>query len=174
MRRTNCLVVALLVAMGWPGSAASAQSDLERKVKSAFILNFAKFITWPDSAFNTARQALRVCADSSDTVNSLAQVMQGKTVGQRPLEVTQLPADDCQIIYATGPEAAQSQQYLSARTSPGVLTVYETPQALDGGVIRFFVQDRKVRFEIDRDEAAAANLSISSKLLRVATIRGGE
>lgn len=174
MRSLGVVAVLVMLPIMWGGVASAAQSELERKVKSAFILNFAKFITWPDAVFETPTQAIRVCTDSVESADVLSQVVQGKTVGRRPLEVAQLPAPNCQIVYATGLESARSQQYLQTYTAPGVLTVYETPQALDEGVIRFFVQERKVRFEIDRDEAAAANLSISSKLLRVATIRGGE
>ena len=50
-----------------------------------------------------------------------------------------------------------------------VLTVGETTQFLrDGGMVRFFVEDNNVRFQINQKNAEAAGLKISSQLLMLA------
>jgi hypothetical protein len=50
-----------------------------------------------------------------------------------------------------------------------VLTVGEHEEFLtDGGMIRLFVEDNKVRFSINQKAADAAGILISSRLLRLA------
>jgi hypothetical protein len=52
-----------------------------------------------------------------------------------------------------------------------VLTVGDSAGFLErGGVIRFRVEDNKVRFDINPDAAARAHLEVSSQLLKLATI----
>jgi len=52
-----------------------------------------------------------------------------------------------------------------------ILTVGETPGfAEHGGVIRFTVEDNRVRFEVNVDAAHQADLNISSRLLTLAKI----
>jgi hypothetical protein len=55
-----------------------------------------------------------------------------------------------------------------ARTRP-ILTVGESETFLRaGGIVNFFMDDGKVRFEINQDAASRAQLRISSRLLRLA------
>jgi len=51
-----------------------------------------------------------------------------------------------------------------------VLTITDAPaDARDTGIINFVIRDNRVRFEIDLDAAARNQLTISSKLLSLAT-----
>lgn len=168
----GALLLAAVLAIAWTPSAA-AQVDLERKVKSAFILNFAKFISWPTDVFASDAEPLTICVQDSADADTLRSVVGDRRIDRRPIQVTALTADaGCQIVYVSGDQAAQVAPVIEAQAQRGVLTVYESEQVVDGGVIRFFVRDRRIRFEIDRESAAQADLSISSKLLRVATLRG--
>ncbi len=58
----------------------------------------------------------------------------------------------------------------AARGRSGNLSVYETDTWLEGGVIRFYLGNRKVRFGVNLDAARSQGLVISSKLLAVARI----
>ena len=58
---------------------------------------------------------------------------------------------------------------LMQRVRGPVLTVGETVQFLrDGGMVRFYVENNKVRFQISQKNAEAAGLKISSQLLMLA------
>jgi preprotein translocase subunit Sec61beta len=55
-----------------------------------------------------------------------------------------------------------------------VLTVGESEAfARQGGMIRFFEEDNRLRFEINPTAAEKVGLRISSKLLKLARIRQG-
>jgi hypothetical protein len=57
---------------------------------------------------------------------------------------------------------------MSASGNP-ILTVGETEHfAKDGGIIGFFLEQNKIRFEINLDAAVKAKLKISAKLLALA------
>ena len=57
-----------------------------------------------------------------------------------------------------------------------VLTVTETPQALEhGSMINFILEQRRVRFEISTEATDQAGLTVSSRLLAIAMrVRKGE
>ena len=58
---------------------------------------------------------------------------------------------------------------LMQRVRGPVLTVGETAQFLrDGGMVRFYLQNNKVRFQINQKNAEAAGLKVSSQLLALA------
>ena len=50
-----------------------------------------------------------------------------------------------------------------------ILTVGETAQFLrEGGMVRFYLQNNNVRFQINQKNAEAAGLKVSSQLLALA------
>ena len=81
---------------------------------------------------------------------------------------------ECHVLYAGHASERRLQDALAAMRGQPVLTVTERGQAGPGGVIRFLLQGGRVRFAIDKAAAQANGLSISSKLLSLASvIRGG-
>jgi hypothetical protein len=55
-----------------------------------------------------------------------------------------------------------------------VLTVGETDHFTEsGGMINFFVEGTKMRFQINKDAASSAGLKISAKLMSLASRPGG-
>lgn len=82
----------------------------------------------------------------------------------------------CHILFipsSVGPE----EQAAAIRKTHGlpVLLVGETPDfAEQGGDVNFFIEDNRVRFEINREAAMRQRLKISSKLLGLAKIVGGQ
>jgi hypothetical protein len=60
---------------------------------------------------------------------------------------------------------------LDAARAHAALAVGESEGfARNGGVINFFVEDKRLRFEINTDAASRARLKVSSRLLRLAVL----
>ena len=58
---------------------------------------------------------------------------------------------------------------LLARAPNSTLTVGETTRFLrDGGMVRLFIEDQRLRFQVNRGRTAAAGLQLSSQLLSLA------
>jgi hypothetical protein len=170
------LVVALLLTVSPGRGLAESPTSVEYKVKGAFLLNFAKFTKWPAEEFAATNTPVTIGIVGEDPFGSiLDQLVAGETIGTRPIVVKRLaPSEDlsqCRILFI--PKSADATDVLKHVASPGVLTVGESDDFLDrGGVIRLLIEDKKVRFEVNRDAAQRAHLTISSQLLKLArTIR---
>lgn len=178
IRRHLLAVVLLAAAVSLPstGRAAPASALTESQVQAAFLFNFAKFVTWPPDAFEAPAAPLRIGVLGDDAFGeSLAHMVAGQEVQNRPIVVvTGHSADDlagCQIVYISESEKGRLAQHLTRlRNAPGVpLTVSGLADFIEaGGMIRFVLDQNTVRFEIAAENASAAGLSISSRLLNLA------
>jgi len=67
--------------------------------------------------------------------------------------------------------ADQTDRILQRAGTDGVLSVGETDAFTPaGGVIRFYLDDNKIHFEVNLDAAEQARLKLSAKLLKLARI----
>jgi len=148
---------------------AGAEISLEYQVKAAFLLNFTKFIDWPNAVPGDA--PFTICLLGDDPFGgALDRIIEGETVNGRRLIVERIrrqQAQSCQIVYVSRSEKEVSR-FLSG-LGRGVLTVGEGNQFLrEGGMIAFVVSSRHVRFDVNQTAAVNAGLRLSSKLLSVA------
>jgi hypothetical protein len=165
----------LACALAAPAHLASGQipgDSVEYQVKSAFLLNFTKFVEWPAGSFAAPDSPLGICILGRDPFGrALDETVQGEEVNSRKLVVhrlSQLPAPKlCQVVFV-GDVGKDVPKTISA-LGREVLTVGEGEKFLrDGGIIAFVIQDRHVRFDINQKAAEKSNLKLSSKLLNVA------
>ena len=116
----------LLLAGGYPARGA-AQPPSEYQVKAAFLLNFTKFIDWPDSAFTSADMPISICILGEDPFGpGLDKIIEGETVNNRRLSVQRvrrLPLPGCHVLFV-GQEEKEPGKIL-AGLRPGILTVGE-------------------------------------------------
>jgi hypothetical protein len=95
----------------------------------------------------------------------------GEVVNRRKVAAQRIkrapPPKSCQVLFAGGSEKDLSK--ILPGLGPGVLSVGEGETFLrDGGMIAFVVENRRVRFEINRTAADNAGIKLSSRLLSVA------
>jgi YfiR/HmsC-like len=167
-RRTwlPALAAFVLCAAAWTPQVS------EYQVKAAFLLNFARFIEWPKSAFTDAQSPFALCILGDDPFDgTLDALVESETVGGRKVVVQRLrhtPAPkSCQVLFIARSEKDVSE--ILAGLGTGVLTVGDEDGFLrDGGIIAFAVEDRHVRFDINQRAAAKASLTLSARLLKVA------
>jgi hypothetical protein len=164
------LLACLLLSPGLRVFAQSPPSEYD--VKAAYLLNFTKFVTWPAEAFGTPDAPLTICIYGHDPFGAtLDEILANEAVGRRPVRARRLfgvPArGGCHILFMSS--AQRDAASVARRFGPGVLTVGESDGFVeDGGMIQFVVENRRVRFDINRQAAGAATLQLSSQLLRVA------
>lgn len=162
-------VIILLSPVIAMGQAAEAE------VKAAFVLNFAKFIDWPESQRPTD-QPFNFCFIGSDRYKKeIRKQIDGKTVKGLDSKASFLGYDDaleyCHLVFMRGLEPSQLAYIMESLEGLHVLAVGESEQFMRaGGAIRFFASQGKIRFEINPDAAKNHNLVISSKLLNLARI----
>jgi hypothetical protein len=162
-----------LVSLTASFTQAAGEQVSEHQVKAAFLLNFTKFVEWPQAAFGDQRSPIAICVLGEDPIGgALDQLVEGEVVDGRRVVVRRLkepPASkQCQVLFVS-PAIKDVSQMLSALGS-GILTVSEDSDRFlrDGGVISFVIENRHVRFDINQSAAESEGLKLSSRLLRVA------
>jgi hypothetical protein len=146
-------------------TTAHAQVDAET-LKAAFVYNFALYTTWPTPLRDAAM--LTVCVARTSTLLPALRALEGKKVQLRSLAVREIEADArpnaCDILVVTpqGPKGLP--------TDRGLLTICDCnaeghPSGATIGLVR---EGDRLRFDVDRNAASKAGLSLSSKLLRLA------
>lgn len=170
-------ICAIALLCGAPALSAAPDGDgeLEWKLKAAFLINFARFTEWPADKFASANSAIDFCVrDNPPLASALADALDGKAIKGRALALRSVPpAGDmrpCHVAYVGGSSVEPIAASLSTLAGSSALSVYEGDKRLSGGAIRLFLDDHKVRFEVDLGVTERERLSLSSRLLSVARI----
>jgi hypothetical protein len=164
------MLLLLLVSLGRvAGPEVEAQTLNEYQVKAAFILNFARFIEWPGDGYVDSGMLVVGIVGDDPFGGSLDQLSDNTVNGHR-IVIRRLKMGDnlkaCQILFVSSSERNRLGKILESVRGSSVLTIGELPQFNQaGGMIKFVIQDDKVRFEINTGAASQARLRISSKLL---------
>lgn len=170
------VLAGLASAAGLPGGPAAAQSPDagEFEIKAAFVYNFAKFATWPPTAFAGPQAPLTLCRLGDVPFGDALSALQGKPVGDRRLQVRDVAlrdAGDCHLLVVGRPLASRVGDV--ARTLKGhpVLTIGDTDDfARHGGAIGLTLDNSRVRFEVNPRALDGTGITLSSQLLRLARI----
>ena len=165
---------ALLSSSG--ANLSAQQISNEYQIKAAFLYNFTQFVEWPAGAFANAQSPLIIGVIGDDPFGSyLDDIVRGEKVNNHPLVVQRFhrvhEIKTCHVLFVSRSEASQIEQIFSTLSGRSILTVGDFEGfALRGGMIRFIMENKKIRFRINVGVVKAAKLTISSKLLRAAEI----
>lgn len=170
----------LLTIAGAQWVSAQANATSEYQVKAAFLYHFAQFVDWPPETFKGAGSPITYCTIGEDPFQgALDASLNGKVIGGRGVRVQHFKKTEavqgCQVLFlGTAEKKFISATLASLKASP-VLTVGESEDFVQaGGMIGFFLEDNKVRFDINLDAAERGKLKISARLLLLAkTVVGG-
>lgn len=155
---------------------AKAQVSREYQLKAVFLYNFVQFTEWPPTAFANDKAPIVIGIVGPDPFGStLDDTVRGETVGGRPLLVERYPRPSdikpCHLLFISQAETRHTDEILRTVKGKPVLTVADTESPATAGVmIRFIVENNKVHFRINAEAASAADITLSSKLLRVADV----
>ena len=171
---TGCILGALVALVGDRPVSAQSNPLSEYEVKAAFLYHFAQFVEWPPETFKDLGAPLVYCTIGEDPFHgSLDAALNGKTIGARSLRVRHLkqPSElqGCHVVFLGEKEKKLFPTVLELLKGSPVLIVGESGHFVqDGGTIGFFLEENKIRFEINLEAAEKAKLKISSRLLALA------
>jgi hypothetical protein len=175
-REWRCRVIpalaATLLACMPAFSGMAGQPATEYRIKAAFLYNFTSFVSWPEDRAGTPGFILCVLGD--DPFGNLLDKLAGKPVNGKQLVVRRLGSlallDQCQLVFVSEASTDQIGDALALLRELPVLTVSDIRGFTElGGIIEFRIIANKVRFDINLNAAESAGLSVSSKLLSLAT-----
>jgi hypothetical protein len=157
--------------------AYAENNTSEYKLKSVYLYNFTKFISWPESTLSARRETINICIVGKNPFGSLLEPLthmksQDKTLTVEFIEdIDALEKKSCQILFIAASEKAAVAQIIEKTAKMHILTVSDMDGfAQNVGIIGFVVKDHKVRLEINLGAARQAGLKISAKLLEISTV----
>ena len=170
-----------LAVSAWLFSGAlelPAQTEIskEYQIKAVFLFNFTQFVEWPANAFPDAQTPLTIGVLGNDPFDAfLDETVQGEKVNGHPLVIQRYrhveDVKNCQILFVSRSENGRMEHILADLKGRNILTVGDMAGfAKNGGIVRFVTAQNKIHFRINLAAAKSANLTISSKLLRLAEI----
>ena len=183
LKRLGILILVVGMTLNWAApvdaQTGDASDSSEYLIKAGFIYNFAKFVEWPSASLPQSDSPIVIGVLGTDPFGSvLDRIVQDKKIGSHGFVVRRYKWNkdlkdlrDCQILFISASEKAHTDEIVEFVKWLPILTIGETPGFAErGGVIRFTLEDNRVRFEVNVDAAHNANLNISSRLLTLAKI----
>jgi hypothetical protein len=169
------VAIAAMCAVVFAADAAAEQRTptAEDDIKAAFLFNFTQFVEWPGAALG-GTDPFRICVVADPAfAAAVDRTVGGESVGGHAIARTSPVSPDtargCQILFVGRQEGERLDRWMAAVKGSPVLVVGESPAAFERGAhINFVVESNRVKFDVNKDGATRAGLTISSKLLRVA------
>ena len=178
VRPTHLLLTAGLLFPGRLLAQAPANRP-EYEVKSAYLLNFLLYTTWPASILGEG-DPLVVCVFGDDPFGEfLAQAVAGRRAQGHPIRLAQVDrvveADRCHAGFIAERNRIPAPVWLERLEGRPVLTVGEGEEFMRaGGMISLVRDEQIVRFDANPRTLRAAGLDLSSRVLRLARNVVGE
>src|SRR5690349_6957277 len=102
------LWLALLLMLCGLGQALAGDVVLpEYQVKALFLVNFAKYVEWPENAVRGQSFVIGILGEDSFGAH-LRQAAEGKSAGGKPIEIRKIEALEdlasCQILFISSSE----------------------------------------------------------------------
>lgn len=162
----------LSCALAVPVLAQDSDENLKSyKVKAAFVFNFLNFTTLP----NPDLKEIVICTLANQTVSKAFASIAGKKIRGIPISVKESPSEDhlsgCSVTFLSEDWQGVTEDLLATAKKQSMLTIGEHPEfCKNGGIIGFYVNEGKLRFQINLNEANKQGYKFSSKLLKLATV----
>jgi hypothetical protein len=172
LMRSACLALALLMPC-----LLAAQPVQEHTIKAAFVYNFVLFTEWPQNALRTD-ETINVCINAASGMRESLQVLNGKTAKGLRLKVLQKKSlnaglGECHVLYIDSNDRQNWSAIKKSLSDARILTISDDEEiGGNGAMIALALNESKIVFDINQGMARQANLTFSSKLLRLArTVR---
>lgn len=162
--------VALLVmaAVSLLPCAVHAQVIAESQLKSAYLLNFMKYVQWPQS-----RSSAELCLFGRDTLGAAIATYEGRVIEGRELHIRRVSTPEqiagCHLLFVPEIEEARIGAVLRWLDRQPVLTVSDTENfAQRGGGIAMVYAEGRIQFEVNFDTLTNDGLKADPHFLRLA------
>jgi hypothetical protein len=165
------------------GEKADSAPSKEYQVKAAFIYNFINFIEWPEQIMGDDIKEIKIGIIGDDPFKAAFDPIKSKLVKNKKIVIERFGSfkklkekeaiNNCHLIFIASSEKGNCKTIVETIGENTILTIGDHKKILrNGGIIEFFEEDNKIRFNINNEQAKKAQLVIRSKLLRLAKNQG--
>lgn len=165
-----------------PDARAAWAAKSEYELRAAILCNLPRFVSWPDSAFDSAEAPVVIGVLGADPFGKhLAGAVQDRNGAEgRPLQLIAVESETdlarCHILFVTAEAQGQERVRLAALDRAPVLLVGETLGFVEaeGGSMALLLENNKIRIYLNKRESDEAGLSVRAQLLRLCQLIEGD
>ena len=180
--RWRAAAVLAWVLLGWgavaegQGPARSGEGVRRESVHSAFVLNLARFIRWPDTAFAAADAPLVIGTLARDPINeALDADVENEQIGTHPIQVIRLRSMNdvagCHIVFLSAENARHTPALLAQVRGKPILAISDAEGFLElGGHVLLVPRGQRTGLRLHQPNLKSSGLTASSQLLRIAEV----
>ena len=180
----GCMVLLLIAGFGLclrPVNAATTKSEYQ--VKAAFLHNFARFVEWPKHKLPAEDTPIVIGVLGDDPFGPSLDAITQKLIDHHRVDIRRfkgLTSDQdqysqaeeirsCHMLFVASDQRPYVERIVVMLRNDAVLTIGEQADFIDrGGMVNFVVIDGKTCFEINLKSSKEANITIRSRLSRLA------
>ncbi len=168
-----CLLGILLLS---PATAAGETiMGQEYDVKIGFIYNFINFVTWPKGVFSEDSEPLILCLVSDNQESETIFKLDKTPIKGRTIKVVSYQEGGCvtrsHVIFFATQNKSVIRSTLNQSKGLSILTIGEVDGFTGmGGIINFFEESNRLRFEVNMEAVRIEGLKMSAQLLGSAQI----
>lgn len=166
----------LLLFFGFPlvgFKPAVQESEVDYKIHAKFIYHFTKYIHWPTSV---AKEVVSIGILGNDVIYSeLQNITPGKKVGTLGFKIDKLSPESnfgaYNLIFVSANQMKQFDKVVAATGGKPILIITEkSGYARKGADINFYIDNDRLRFEINEKSITSKGMNIATDLLVLGTI----
>ncbi len=156
-----------------PGRAYGQGNRIEYRVKAAFLLNFTKFISWPEEQVTGQNDSFTICIIGDNPFGDSLSALEQKRVRGKRIEVTNVSAAEaagtCKLIFVSSSERDRVDEVIGTLAGYPAVTVSDIQGfTRKGGVIEFVEDLGRLAFKINLRPVSHKGISFDASLLSLA------
>lgn len=173
LRPVLCTVVLVLALPSLSLSAASEAPTKEYRLKAAFLVNFIRFISWPQETFSSDTEPFQLCIIGENPFGNELEKIRSKRFNNRGLEVAystdSADLTQCQMAFLSPEAKAFAHGMINELGHSKAVIVSDFPGFVDqGGSIEFVIQKDRLAFIINQSELEQRDIQVSASMLDLA------
>ncbi len=166
------ICIVLLALLGFAPAHSNNLPDINQ-IRTAYLFNVAKFISWPENSFDNDSAPLVIGIVEQPELAASLSVLQDKKIRQHPIEIRDLSSLNsvagCHIIYLSDQSRITPDSLFDKVGNRAILTIGDDKSfAREGGILQFVTIRGRLRFIVNLDVAKRQQISIDSQLLALA------
>ena len=168
-----------LVASSSGSADEKAITASENKLLAAFSINLAKFTSWPTRAdLKDPEAPIQFgVVSNSELLSELEASSIGKKIGTHPIQIRNLLLEEsisknwpAVVLLMSKSDTLNVQALKKFKNCRCLIITHKSGWADLGSVINFYLENEKLRFEINPKTAKDQELELSSQILRLGKI----
>jgi len=174
---SRLLIILILILIESNVSLTQDVQIEEYKLKAIFLQKFALFVEWPESSAmnDTVTPFILGVYGRNPFGNELQKLYRSQPIKNKSVEirylknVTEVVA--CHLVFISRTSYDELNRVLKMTCGKPVLTISDTEGfAKKGVIINFYLNEKRLGFEINQAAARKAGLMINFRLLRLARV----